>query len=67
MQLRGRAGSVHRGVAGLAACLTVAACSSAATSSAPAPSPGNHYRQVNLAANSEAYRARFTIPDMVNA
>lgn len=67
MQLRGRVASVHRGMAGFAACLTVAACSSAATSSGPAPSPDNHYRQVNLAANSEAYRARFTIPDMVNA
>jgi uncharacterized protein (TIGR03118 family) len=67
MQLRGRVGSVHRGGACLAACLTLAACSSAATSSGPEPSPDNHYRQVNLAANSEAYQARFTIPDMVNA
>jgi uncharacterized protein (TIGR03118 family) len=52
------------------ACLAVvgvAACSGAGTTSGPVPSPDNHYRQVNLAANSEAYRALFTMPDMVNA
>jgi uncharacterized protein (TIGR03118 family) len=45
----------------------VAACSGAGTASGPVPSPDNHYRQVNLAANSEAYKALFTMPDMVNA
>jgi uncharacterized protein (TIGR03118 family) len=69
MHLRGRIGPARRGMASLAACLTVAACSGTGTttSSSPAPSPDNHYRQVNLAANSEAYKAHFTIPDMVNA
>ena len=67
MRLRGRsAGLVRR----CAACLTVvivAACSSTGTASGPVPSADNHYRQVNLAANSEAYKARFTMPEMVNA
>jgi uncharacterized protein (TIGR03118 family) len=43
----------------------VAACTSTAPGSAP--SPENHYRQINLAANAEAYKAKFTMPDMVNA
>jgi uncharacterized protein (TIGR03118 family) len=50
------------------AVVSVTACSSSVSaSSGPAPSSDNHYHQVNLAANSEAYRARFTIPEMVNA
>jgi uncharacterized protein (TIGR03118 family) len=54
------------------ACLTVvgvAACSAGTTAgSAPAPAlSDNRYRQVNLAANAEAYQARFTLPEMVNA
>jgi uncharacterized protein (TIGR03118 family) len=69
MNLRGRVRLIPRDLACLAACLTVAACGAAIapSGSAPAPSPDNHYRQVNLAANSEAYQAGFTIPDMVNA
>jgi uncharacterized protein (TIGR03118 family) len=68
MRLRGRIGPAHRGMACLAACLTVAACSgTGTTTSSPAPSPDNHYRQVNLAANSEVYKAQLTIPDMINA
>jgi hypothetical protein len=39
----------------------VAACGSASTHSGPALSPDNHYRQINLVANSEAYKA-VTIP-----
>jgi uncharacterized protein (TIGR03118 family) len=66
MYLRGHVGPVRRGVACLAV-VGVAACSSAGTTSGPVPSPDNHYRQVNLAANSEAYKALFTMPDMVNA
>lgn len=68
MHLRRRIGPVHRGIACLAACLAVtglAACSSAGTDSAS--SAENRYRQINLAANSEAYKALFTMPDMVNA
>ena len=69
MHLRARVRLIPRDLACLATCLTVAACGAAVgpSGSAPAPSPDNHYRQVNLAANSEAYQARFTIPDMVNA
>jgi uncharacterized protein (TIGR03118 family) len=67
MRLRGRAVRlVRRGVACLAVA-GVAACSGTGTTSDPAASPDNHYRQVNLAANSEAYKARFTMPEMVNA
>jgi uncharacterized protein (TIGR03118 family) len=66
MALRGCVRPVRRGVACLAV-VGVAACSGAGTTSGPVPSPDNHYRQVNLAANSEAYRALFTMPDMVNA
>ncbi len=68
MHLRRRVGPVRRGIACLAACLAVtgvAACSSTAPGSAP--SSENRYRQINLAANSEAYQAKFTLPDMVNA
>jgi len=69
MHLLGRIGPAHRGMTCLVVCLTVAACSGTGTTTtaSPAPSPDNHYRQVNLAANSEAYKAHFTIPDMVNA
>ncbi|MGH3790880.1 MAG: TIGR03118 family protein [Pseudonocardiaceae bacterium] len=67
MRLRGRAGLVRRGVACLAV-VGVAACSGTSTAAGPAAvSSDNHYRQINLAANSEAYKARFTIPEMVNA
>ncbi len=71
MRLRGRAaGLVRRGVACLAV-VGVAACTSTGTAAGPAPSPDkspdNRYRQVNLAANAEAYKARFTMPEMVNA
>lgn len=69
MPLRRRVGPVRRGLACLAACLVVtsaAACTGASTSGS-APSSENRYRQINLAANSEAYQARFTMPDMVNA
>ena len=66
MQRGGRVGPVRQSVACLAVA-GVAACGSASTRSGPAPSPGNHYRQINLAANSEAYKALFTIPNMVNA
>jgi hypothetical protein len=67
MRLRARAaGLAHRTVACLAL-VGVAACStSPASGSAPAP-PDNRYRQVNLAASAEAYQARFTMPEMVNA
>jgi uncharacterized protein (TIGR03118 family) len=67
MRLRRRAGLVRRGVACLAV-VGVAACSGTSTAAGPAAvSSDNHYRQTNLAANSEAYKARFTIPEMVNA
>jgi uncharacterized protein (TIGR03118 family) len=51
------------------AVISVTACSSSSTGASfgSAPSSDNHYRQVNLAANSEVYRARLTIPEMVNA
>ncbi len=67
MHLGGHAvGLVRRGVACLAL-VGVAACSSTGATSGGTPPPDNHYRQVNLAANSEAYKARFTMPEMVNA
>ena len=71
MHLRGRtAGLVRRSVACLAV-VGVTACTNASPNSDPGPSAdqpsGNRYRQVNLAANDEAYKARFTIPEMVNA
>jgi uncharacterized protein (TIGR03118 family) len=65
MRLRGRAARLVRRGAACLTILSVAACSSAGTPSGPAPLPDN--RQVNLAANSEAYKARFTMPEMVNA
>jgi uncharacterized protein (TIGR03118 family) len=65
MRLCGRVGLVRRGVACLAV-VGVAACSGTGTAD-PAASPDNHYRQTNLAANSEAYKAKFTLPEMVNA
>jgi len=67
MRVRGRPGGlVRRGVACLAV-IGVTACSSTGTTGGTAASPDNHYRQVNLAANSDAYKARFTLPEMVNA
>lgn len=69
MRLRRRAARLVRRTV---ACLTVVgvtACSAGTTAgsaSAPALSD-NRYRQVNLAANAEAYQARFTLPEMVNA
>ncbi|PZS29552.1 MAG: TIGR03118 family protein [Pseudonocardiales bacterium] len=66
MSHRGRVGLVRRSVACLAV-VGVAACTGTGTAAGPAPSPDNHYRQVNLAANAEAYKARFTMPEMVNA
>lgn len=71
MRLRGRAARlVHRTVACLAVVGVVgaAACSADTTSGPPAPaSPDNRYHQINLAANAETYKARFTVPKMVNA
>jgi uncharacterized protein (TIGR03118 family) len=66
MRLHGRVGTVRRGVACFAV-VGVAACGSTGTASGPTSSPDSHYRQVNLAANSEAYQAKFTMPAMVNA
>ncbi|MGH3885943.1 MAG: TIGR03118 family protein [Pseudonocardiaceae bacterium] len=70
MRLRGSvARLVHRTVACLVV-VGVAACSTATTSApapAPVPSSDNRYHQINLAANAEAYQARFTMPEMVNA
>ncbi|MGH3871234.1 MAG: TIGR03118 family protein [Pseudonocardiaceae bacterium] len=67
MRLRGRAGLVARSVACLAVVGTIStsACSTGETP-APAP-PDNRYHQINLAADAEAYKARLTIPEMVNA
>ncbi|MGH3670200.1 MAG: TIGR03118 family protein, partial [Pseudonocardiaceae bacterium] len=59
-------GLIRRSVACLAV-VGVAGCSSTGTTSSAAPSPDNHYSQVNLAASAEAYQARFTLPEMVNA
>jgi len=69
MCLRSRtAGPVRWGVACVAA-VGVAACSSTGppAGSTAASALDNRYRQVNLAANDEAYKARFTVPEMVNA
>lgn len=51
-------------VAGLAA-ISLVACGD--DDDSDAGSADNRYRQVNLAADTEAYHAKFTIPDMVNA
>jgi uncharacterized protein (TIGR03118 family) len=70
MHFRRRVGPIHQSIACLAACLAatgVVACSTASTAPGSIPSSENHYRQINLAASSEAYNAPFTIPDMVNA
>lgn len=49
-------------------CLAVVGVAACGTSPTAGPaSSDNRYRQVNLAANDEAYQARFTIPEMVNA
>jgi uncharacterized protein (TIGR03118 family) len=69
MRLRGRAARLVRRTVACLAVVGVAACSTG-TASGPAPAPAlsdNRYRQVNLAANAEAYQARFTLPEMVNA
>jgi uncharacterized protein (TIGR03118 family) len=66
MLFRGRAASLICRTVACLAVVGVAACSSSPTSG-PVASPDNHYRQTNLAANSDAYKARFTIPEMVNA
>jgi uncharacterized protein (TIGR03118 family) len=67
MRLLGDPGRlVRRGVTCLAVA-AVAACGTTGTSTTSASSPDNHFRQVNLAANAEEYKARFTIPEMVNA
>jgi uncharacterized protein (TIGR03118 family) len=70
MRLRRRAaGLVRRGVACLAV-VGVAACTTAGPTASSTQAPtlsDNRYRQVNLAANAEAYKARFTVPEMVNA
>lgn len=65
MRPRGSAARVVRRTVACLAVVGVAACS-IGTTSGPAPSD-NRYRQINLAANAEAYQARFTIPEMVNA
>lgn len=67
MHLPGRAARLVRRTVACLAVVGVAACSSTGTTAGSAPSPDNRYRQVNLAANTEAYKARFTIPGMVNA
>ncbi|MGH3753306.1 MAG: TIGR03118 family protein, partial [Pseudonocardiaceae bacterium] len=56
---------VRQGVVCLAVVGLTAVGSTGAT--AGTASSQNRYRQVNLAANDEAYRARLTIPEMVNA
>jgi uncharacterized protein (TIGR03118 family) len=66
MHLRRRIGPIYRGIACLAV-TGMAACSGPSTASGSAPPSDNHYRQINLAANAEAYKAKFTMPDMVNA
>ena len=53
MHLRGRVGLIHRGIACLAACLAVAGMTSCSGTST-ATSSENRYRQINLAASSEA-------------
>ncbi len=61
------------GAAGMAACTSTGPAAGPASSATTAPaapsvsSSDNRYRQVNLAANAEAYQARCTIPEMVNA
>ena len=69
MRLRGRAARLVRRTVACLAVVGVAACGTGTTSgSAPAPAlSDNRYRQVNLAANAEAYQARFTMPEMVMA
>ncbi|HKR51101.1 MAG TPA: TIGR03118 family protein [Pseudonocardiaceae bacterium] len=70
MRLPVRAAKLVRRSVACLAIVSVAACTTGTTAS-PAPpsssSADNRYRQVNLAANTEAYRARFTLPEMVNA
>src|SRR5262249_61111346 len=66
MRRGGRVRLVRRGLICIAA-VGLAACTSTSTSAHSGPLPDNHYRQVNLAANSEAYKALFTMPGMVNA
>jgi uncharacterized protein (TIGR03118 family) len=69
MRLRRRAARLVRRTVGCLIVVGVAACGAGTTAgSAPAPAlSDNRYRQVNLAANAEAYQARFTLPEMVNA
>ncbi|MFB7724367.1 MULTISPECIES: TIGR03118 family protein [unclassified Nocardia] len=52
-----------------AAILVAAACSKSepAADNYPAALDGNHYAQINLAADKDSYKAQFTYPDMVNA
>jgi uncharacterized protein (TIGR03118 family) len=64
MRDRRRAATLILGVC--LSCVTAAACTSNAASG-PASSAENRYSQVNLAASTEAYKARYTLPDMVNA
>ncbi|MGH3940912.1 MAG: TIGR03118 family protein [Pseudonocardiaceae bacterium] len=54
------------GVAGCAGGAAPGTPGSPATTGAQTE-PGNRYCQVNLAANVDAYQARFTVPEMVNA
>ncbi|WP_327141092.1 TIGR03118 family protein [Nocardia sp. NBC_01327] len=51
-----------------AALLLAAACSKSEPDATDVKSlDGNHYSQINLAANKDSYKAQFTYPDMVNA
>src|SRR5262249_44328873 len=70
MQRGGRVRLVHRGLGRITASLAalgLAACTSTSAGARSSPLPDNHYRQINLAPNSEAYKALFTMPGMVNA